>query len=496
MSILGLDVGTTCVKCQIFDLRNRIISESHIEYDIKRDKGNHEIDMNALTCSLFEVIKKATERLDDKVEGICVSSLGESFVPVDEKGVVLRDSMLYSDRRGSEEVELLIETLGEQEIANICGAKPHAMYSLPKMMWIKKHQNEIYQKTKKFLSIGDYIYFLLTGLYFTDFSLATRTLAFDIKKCEWSDTMLKHSGIDKEKLPTPVPSGTVIGKVTEQNVEKLNLKKGCVVITGGHDQVCACIGAGVVDVGQCNDGTGTVECMSIMFDKIPSKQSFYDSGYAVVPYAIANTYITYAFTFTGGALLKWFRDKIAYLENGMLKEKNIDLYDYYCDKEVNLPTKILTLPYFVGSATPYMDANAQGVILGLNLETTSADIFHSLMEGTTYEMKTNLEILSKSGVEITECTATGGGARSKKWLQIKADVLDLPIYPLRSNEGGIEGCFILSCVALGYEKSIKSAVEKFIKRGTPYISNVTKTVEYEKQFERYKKLYPSLKEIF
>ena len=495
MSILGLDVGTTSMKCHVFDTSGKIISKSSLEYDVKRVNGVHEIDMLALTQAFEVVMKKATEHLTDKVQSICVSSLGESFVPIDKNGELLADSMLYSDRRGEEEVSELLLKLSEEKIALTCGVKPHEMYSLPKMMWIKKNQREIYNNTYKFLCIGDYINYLLTGEAVTDYSLASRMLTFDVRNLNWSTLLLDASGISVDKLPKPVSSGSVVGTVKANMVEKFGLDENCIVITGGHDQVCAAIGAGVVSAGQCNDGTGTVECMTIMFNEIPQDYQYYKSGYAVVPYAIDGSYVTYAFNFAGGAMLKWFRDKILFAENKELATKKIDFYEHYTSVDVERPTKLLTLPYFLGAATPYMDSNVSGAIIGLNLETTSADIFNSLMESATFEMKVNLELLEKSGVVIKECTATGGGANSKKWLQIKADILDKPIYPLTSCEGGIAGCFILSLVALGIEKDIKSAVEKYVSRGNVFNACETIKEEYNNEFCRYKNIYGSIKNI-
>ncbi len=496
MAILGLDVGTTCIKAQVFDLKGKILSENSLEYDVKRNNGIHEIDIVAMTNSLFEVIANVTRNSTLKVESICVSSLGESFVPVGENGEILANSMLYSDRRGEEQVDKLKNLICQEEIASICGVMPHAMYSLPKIMWIKENRPEIYQKTSKFLLIGSYISYLLTGLYYTDYSLAARTLAFDVKNLCWSDRMLEAGGIDKDKLPNLIASAKIIGQVTKENIEKLNLMENCVVISGGHDQVCAAVGAGVKAVGHCNDGTGTVECMTIMFDEVPRNMKYYESGYAVVPYAIENSYVTYAFNFTGGALLKWFRDKLAKEEAVSLKNSGVDIYDVYCKKDVEIPTKLLTLPHFTGGATPYMDNDSVGAIVGLTLETSKDEIFYSLMEGATYEMKVNLEILKENGVSIKECTATGGGAKSKKWLQIKADILDKPIYPLLSNEGGIFGCFIMSLYGLGYEKSIEEAIDKFVVRGEPSKANMNLSKQYEEKFNSYKKLYTNIKEIY
>lgn len=499
MSILGIDVGTTCIKAQAFDEKNNPLVKYSLEYDVIRNNNISEINIKKMTENIFIVIENVSKQLAEKKEkkicGICVSSLGESFIPIAKNGEVLANSMLYTDKRGENECEELIDRLGRKKISSICGCSPHPMYGLPKMMWIKNNKPLIYEKTWKFLSIGDYVYYLLTGLAVTDYSLATRTMAFNIRKLTWSETMLNAAGINESRLPKPQKSGSIIGKVLPKVMEDLNLDKDCVVITGGHDQLCAAVGAGVVKVGQCNDGTGTVECMTIMFDKAPMSYNYYKSGYAVIPYAIDGTYITYAFNFTGGALLKWFRDKVVDVEYKNLKKKNINIYQQYENNDINLPTNLLILPHFAGSATPYMDRESTGMMVGVNIATTKIDIFHALMEGATFEMRTNLDVLKRSGVQISECTATGGGAKSQKWLQIKANILNKPIYPLKSAEGGISGCIIMAMVALGIENSIEEAINKYVVRGKSIDANQDMAKCYTKQYEKYRKLYKSMKEI-
>lgn len=496
MLILGIDVGTTAIKARIYDEKATLFASAENEYGTLRNRDFQEIDIAQLTDALFLTISEATSKVPGLVQGICVSSLGESFVPVGHDGRILENSMLNCDHRGEEQCEELTHSISQSEIIRICGTAPHSMYSLPKMMYIKKHQPEIYEKTYKFLCIGDYVYFLLSGRFVTDYSLASRTMAFDIRELTWSKPILKAAEIEIGKLPEPLPTGSIIGDATVAMKEMLHLAPNCQIITGGHDQVCAALGAGVCHVGQCNDGTGTVECMTILFDKIPTNESFYENGYCAVPYAIPGTYVTYAFNLTSGAMLKWFRDKIAADKNSALKANNIDFYDYACSQDVKLPTHLLVLPYFAGSATPYMDSDATGAIIGLNLETTSFDLFHALMEGTTYEMRLNIEKLHDCGVEIKELTATGGGAKSQKWMQIKAGIINKPIFPLRAKEGGIIGCIILALKAMGMVSDIPEAISRFVTRDEKVPSPSPAIIEaYTHEFARYRNFYPSIKLI-
>ena len=268
MKIAGLDIGTTGCKCTVFDEQGKYLGKAYRDYPVKRAVGGHEVDVSAIMDGVYAVISEMTKQYSD-IAGIGVTSFGETFVMTDEVGSPLHTAMLYTDPRGSEECKELIEKLGERKIAHITGVRPHETYSIAKMMWIKKHCPEVYSKARHIFLMEDYVVFHLTGVAQIDYSLAARTMAFDIKSLTWSKEMFDAAGIDVARMSIPVPTGTVAGNVSEKAVEKTGLSRDAKVVSISHDQVSAAVGAGVFDSSVAVDGAGTVECLTPIYDDIP-----------------------------------------------------------------------------------------------------------------------------------------------------------------------------------------------------------------------------------
>jgi xylulokinase len=243
------------------------------------------------------------------------------------------------------------------------------------------------------------------------------------------------------------------------------------------------------------DGTGTVECITPVFANNIKREPLYEGSYAIVPF-LNNQYVTYAFSFTGGALLKWYRDKLANMESDIARDKGGNPYNYFNSKvDTTKPSGLLILPHFSGAATPYMDGESRGVIIGLTTDTTSIDIYQGLMEGVTYEMLLNMERLLESGIEIRTIRATGGGALSPIWLQMKADILNRPIVSLGAAQSGTLGCIMLAGVACGLYESIDEAEKILVHVNETYIPNLDKHEQYMSLYQKYKKIYDAVKDI-
>jgi len=493
MAVIGLDVGTTCCKCGLYTDEGKLILINSSEYNVIRLKDENFIDTKALWQNVKKILAKASKGYE--IKGICVSSLGESFVPVDKNYNILANSMLYTDIRGIKETEIITQKISKEKLFEITGCKAHCMYSLPKMMWFKNNQNDIYNKADYLLLIGDFINFMLSGIAAIDYSLAARTMAFDINKKEWSTELLSIAEIDINKLSKPFISGTVIGEIRTEISNELGISNHCKIITGGHDQVCSALGAGVISKGSSVDGIGTVECITPVFDNRVTDIKMGDCGYTCVPYVLPNLYVTYMFNYSGGGLLKWFKDNIKNEQASILNAKGENFYDYYNKMMPKNPTDLLILPYFSGAATPYMDSNAKGAILNMTMATTSFDIYRAFMEGSTFEMRLNSEKIKEFGVNIKELTVTGGGANSIEWVQIKADIMQVPIYPLKTVEAGINGAAMLALKGLGLIKDFQQGVEKMVSRQNPIYPIVKNAEIYDGMFDKYKKIYKNIKEL-
>ncbi len=488
MAVLGLDIGTTRTKCQVFGEDGSMLSEASGEFPLLRRGGESYLDIRALTQKVFQVIGQAAKASPQPPGTICISSLGESFVPVDKNGA-LADVMLYSDPRGKEEAESLTAALGAERILRIAGVRPKGIYSLPKMMWLKEHQPEIYRKADKLLLVGDYAGWLLTGQCGVGLSLAARSMALDVRTRTWSGELLDAAGIPVQKFSLPLPPGEEVGKVRPDLCRELGLAPGCRVVAGGHDQSMAAIGAGALASGSGINGMGTVDCITHVFDQPCTDPAFADAGFVSVPY-VEGRYVSYAFSLDGGGLLNWFRDKLT--ENRAYEE---GFYDHFESRLSEAPSGLLFLPYLSGSATPYFDERAVGAVVGLTQNTDLFALYRAVLESTSFEMKLNLDVLSQSKVAPDRLLAAGGCSRSDVWLQIRADILGLPITRLFNHECGLCGAAMLCAVADGAYPDLEAAAAAFVREGPVFVPDPRRQEAYLPHYERYKKLYPALKAL-
>lgn len=485
MKIAGLDIGTTGCKLTVFDEQGTYLGKAYRDYPVRRQVGGHEIDISTMMESVYEVISEMAAQYPD-IGGIGVTSFGETFVMTDETGAPLHAAMLYTDPRGAEECRELCDKLGEKHIAAVTGLRSHEMYSISKMMWIKNHCPEVYAAAKHIFLIEDYVVWHLTGVAQIDYSLATRTMAFDINTLSWSEEIFKAAGIDSSLMGRPVPTGTLAGDVSLAAALKTGLKADTKIVSVSHDQVSAAVGAGAFDASVAVDGAGTVECLTPIYDGVPNVEVMYNGYFSVVPYVIPGKYVAYAFSYTGGALIQWCMETFGKGETNESMEKA-----YGKDE----PSGLLVLPHFAGAATPYMDTGSKGAILGLSTETTVADVYRACMEGVVYEMYLNMQALQGSGVRFEKLNATGGGARSKQWMQMKADVLDLPITALETADAGTVGSAMLTGVAIGHFKDLDEAAAHMVRQTETYLPRAEMHEKYMEIYSRYEKLYQAVRPL-
>ncbi len=494
MSIIGVDVGTTGCKCTVYDINGVIKNEAYMEYKVNIDKKFHTLNPEIVWKSVKKVIKIAAKNIND-IKGIGVTSFGEAAIILDENNQSLKDSMLYTDIRGEKQCEKIISEFGITYINEKTGLNPSPMYSISKLMWLKENRNELMDKCKRICLFEDYIVYMLSGIHQIDYSLASRTMAFDINTLKWDDNILNYAGIDKALMPKLVAIGSKAGKIKPEVAAELDINGQILIVSGCHDQIAASIGTGATKENMAVDGTGTVECITPVFTEKVDKNILYKGSYAIIPF-LNNNYVTYAFSFTGGALLKWYRDKIAYMEAEVFTDRGESAYENFNEQiNINEPSDILVLPHFAGAATPYMDNNARGAMIGLSIDTTSIQIYQALMEGVTYEMLLNIERLEEAGITIDTLYATGGGAASEEWLQMKANILNRSIVTLKSDQSGTLGCAMLVGIACGLFENIDDATKKFVKIGKTYNPELKMHNKYMKLYIKYKKMYNAVKDI-
>ncbi len=493
MFLAGLDIGTTGCKVTVYDENGVYYDRIYHDYPVLRTYSEHEVDVTAIWAAVKIVLRKAANKYP-KIGGVGVTSFGETFVLLDKDNEPLCPAMLYTDPRGAEECGELVQKLGSGRLIQITGLKPHPMYSMPKLMWIKKHSPELYSRVTHVFLIEDYIVYMLTGKNQIDYSLATRTMAFDIHELKWSADVFEAADVDPAVFSKPVPTGTSAGEFRPSLTAELGLPRNVIAVSVSHDQVAAAIGSGVFDDSCAVNGSGTVECITPVFEHADAK-IMAESNYSIVPYIIPGKYVCYSFSYTGGAIIKWFADNLAGYAAEEAKAHGRSIYAELEDNWNNQPTGLLVLPHFAGAATPYMDAGSKGAIVGLTVANTQNDIHLAIMEGICYEMLLNIERLREAGIEIRQLRATGGGANSRVWLQMKADILNIPVTALRSAEAGAAGSAMLVGIALGVFCDLREAASVIVTERKTYLPRPDVHQKYQSCFERYKKLYNAIRPL-
>lgn len=493
MLLAGLDIGSTGCKVAVYSDQGEFLGTAYADYPVQRMNSEHEVDASAIWQAVRRVIRQAAQTYPG-IGGIGITSFGESFVLLDGEDRPLLPVMLYTDPRGEAECAVLEQQLGREQIINIAGVAPSAMYSLPKLMWVKEHCPEVWSQVRRICLMEDYIVYLLTGNAQIDYSLATRTMAFDIHSLQWSPVMLEAAGVDAALLPRPVPTGTDAGAVRKELQEELGLGENVRIVSVSHDQVAAAIGSGVFDESCSVDGAGTVECITPVFENYDPMQMA-AGGYAIVPYAVPGKYVCYAFSFTGGALVDWYIKNLAGYAKTESLETGKKIYGILERGWNDAPTGLLVLPHFAGAATPYMDSGSRGAILGLTVETTQQQIYQACMEGVCYEMRLNMERLKAAGVAVSALRATGGGARSKVWMQMKADILNMPVTALQSEEAGAAGSAMLVGIACGVFRDLQEAARIMVSTRETYYPREDVHRQYEEVYRRYEKVYDAVRPL-
>lgn len=500
MKIAGLDIGTTGCKLTVFSEEGKDIDRAYRDYPVTRGGGEHEVDAESIMEGVLSVLSAMAEKYPD-IRGIGVTSFGETFVFTDGAGKPLHRAMLYTDPRGREECLELTEKMDGRKIAAITGLRPHEMYSLPKMMWIKKHRPQVYGQAKHAFLMEDYVVFQLTGKAQIDYSLATRTMAFDIASLGWSRELFELAGIDVSLMSEAVPVGTSAGSVLPGIARQTGLSEKTQIVSISHDQVAAAVGAGVFDAQTAVEGAGTVECITPVYEGLPPSDVMYDGYFSVVPYVIPGRYVCYAFSYTGGALIQWCVDTLAKKEKELAAESGISVHEYlereyvreHGEGSADKPSGLLVLPHFAGAATPYMDTGSKGALIGLTAAHTVSDIYRACMEGVAYEMLVNLEWLKGSGIHFQMLHATGGGARSAVWTQMKADILNVPFTTLATANAGTVGSAMLTGIAVGCFQNLDEAAAHMVEKTKVYLPDEVRHEKYMEVYRRYRRVYDAVR---
>lgn len=494
--ILVYDLGTCEDKTAIFDEKGKPLAICSCSYKTYYPKPLY-VEQSpaewwkAVCLSTREILAK-TKVLSKDIVGISFSGQMMGAIPVDKEGKLLRkNTLIWSDARSAKQSKSIITKIGGMErfYAITGGWQLPETYSISKIVWMKENEPDIFKKTHKFLQTKDYIISKLTGKFITDYSDASHTGALDIKKRDYSDEIISAAGISRDKLPEIYESIDVVGEVTKEAAKETGLISGVPVVAGGGDLPCSACGAGLVkeEISNINMGSGT--WMGIF-----SQQPLFDSKNKLLNlvHVVPKAYATFL-TDGGGISYQWFIDNFCEIESKAAKKSGIDVFDILESKAETVSAgsnNLIFLPYMYGCVgAPYYNPSARGVFIGLNLAHQKKHFARSIMEGLVFNGRIFLEFFENSGVKIKEIRISGGGAKSKLWQQIFADVFNRSINSTAFTQGvGALGAAIVCGVGVGMFKDF-SIADDLIK--------IAYTCEPRSEFhQKYEELYPLFKEIY
>lgn len=489
--LLGVDSGTNACKVVLFDLDGRPAASSTEEHQIRYPKPTWaEQDPEWWWRAAAKAIKEALKGLDPSdVCGVGLDSQREAVVLVDGAGRSLSNSIIWLDRRTLPQAEEIRRRLPKEEVLSKTGVPIDYFYSAAKLMWIKEEAPSLLSKAKRILFPKDYLAFKLTGEAATDYSMASRTMLFNVHELVWDEEICGALGLPLELLPPVKGAWEVVGEVTGEAAEETGLKPGTPVVPGGGDRPCEALGAGVIEPGRVNIGTGTATMMTTPLKKPRiDEEGKVDCCCHVVP----ETWEYELPILTTGASFRWFRDNFAHEEVERAKGFGGSPYDYLVELASKVPPgseKLFYYPYPMGAKAPKYNELAKAVFFGFTLSHSKAHFVRAILEGVAFQYAESLELLGKLGVEPVEASIVGGEAKSDLWNQMKADVTGLKIWVPEVEDAAALGSAILAGVGAKAYKSVEEGVSRAVRFKKAYAPNPEANRLYRGLLEKYKKVY-------
>ncbi len=432
----------------------------------------------------------------DPVRALCLSSHGETFVAVDSEGRPLTAAILNQDSRAIHESAQCEATLGRQRLFQITGHFAHPMYPIPKILWLRKHQPEVFAATRSFLTLIGYLLQKMGHPPCVDYSLASRFLAFDIQKRSWSDEILAAVDLDKARLPVPVPAGTITGRLNSGAANQLGLAFGTPVVLGGHDQPCNALGAGVIGGGRVSDSIGTYECLLAASATPSLNDKALAASLNSYCHVVPGAFVTLAY-FPSGIMVKWFHDLL--YGNGACEVRSEALApdaedaeaSHYAFLEAHAPqgpTGLCITPHLIGTCNPEFNPRARGLITGLAPATDRTDIYKGILEGLACELAIVAEVLADAVGNFEDIYVTGGGTRSALGLQLRAALTGRRLHIMKRQEAVCLGTAILAGVAIGEYASINQAIAAVVEEKAVLDPDSAITASYRHQVKSYRQV--------
>lgn len=484
---IGVDLGTSSLKLLLTDVNGKIINSVTKDYPVSYPQSgwseqNAEDWWTALKCGMPELIKDIN---GSDVAGIGVAGQMHGLVILDDKDNVIRPVILWNDGRTAKETDYLNTVIGKDVLSENTANIAFAGFTAPKLLWVKENEPDNFEKISKIMLPKDYINYRLTGVHACDYSDASGMLLLDVKNKCWSKKMLDICSVEEKQMPTLFESYEVIGSLLPENASELGLSEKTIVVAGAGDNAAAAVGTATTGEGKCNISLGTsgtvfVSSENFGVDKYNALHSFAhaDGGFHLMGCILS-----------AASCHKWLCDKIFCEKDYALLENEIDA-SYIGNNE------LFFLPYLMGERSPINDTDATGMFIGLRPNTTRSQMLLAVLEGVSFAIRDNIEIAKSLGIDVKTSCLCGGGAKSKLWRMILANVLNINLNIPVAEEGPGYGSVILAMVGTGVYKSVAEGAEKLVNIKETVFPQEELVNLYEDRYQKYKQIYPTVKELY
>lgn len=485
MLYIGIDLGTSAVKLLLMDADGTVINIVSREYPLYFPKpGWSEQKPEDWYQETMAGLKELLQGFDTKqVAGISFGGQMHGLVILDEKDEVIRPAILWNDGRTTEECDYLNQVIGKDKLSEYTANISFTGFTAPKILWVKKNEPEHFARIKKIMLPKDYIAYKLTGMHCTDVSDASGMLLLDVKKRCWSKEMCQICGITEEMLPELYESYECVGTIKPEIAKELSLPDTVKVAAGAGDNAAAAVATGTVGDGKCNISLGTSGTIFISSAKFGV-----DKNNALHAFCDANgAYHLMGCMLSAASCNKWWMDEIIRTKDYAAEQKNItklgENHVYY-------------LPYLMGERSPYNDPDARATFIGMTMDTTREDMTQAVLEGVAFALRDSFEVAKSLGLTIERTKICGGGAKSPLWKKIIANVLNISVDVLETEEGPSLGGAMLAAVACGEYASVEQAAAKIVKVVDTVEPDPELAAKYEARYQQFKQIYPACKELF
>ncbi|BFL46008.1 xylulokinase [Lactonifactor longoviformis] len=485
MLYIGVDLGTSAVKLLLMSQDGRIQKIVSKEYPISFPKpGWSEQKPEDWWEKTVEGIKELTEECDkSQVAGISFGGQMHGLVILDSEDQVIRPAILWNDGRTSKETNYLNEVIGKEKLSEYTANIAFAGFTAPKILWVKENEPENFARISKIMLPKDYLAYKLSGVHCSDYSDASGMLLMDVKNKCWSGEMLNICGIREEQMPRLYESYETVGTLKREVAEELGLPENCKIAAGAGDNAAAAVGTGTVGDGMCNISLGTSGTIFIS-----SKEFGVDKYNALHAFAHADGhYHLMGCMLSAASCNKWWMDEIIGTADYAGEQGKIgDLGENH----------VYFLPYLMGERSPHNNPDARGTFIGLTMDSTRADMTQAVLEGVAFAIRDSFEVAKSLGIKIERTKICGGGAKSPLWKKMIANILNIKVDVIASEEGPAMGGAMLAAVANGEYASVEEAAGAIVKVVDTVEPEPELAGKYEERYRKFAKIYPAVKNLF